>query len=111
MKVLAIPEVRLYLQNLAVILYEKEFFGFEDSARRYVIELFEDIKKTLPRRQHKPAPKYFDKYGKDMEYAVFKKSNHTSWYIFFTIYEDEATGEDIFLIRYIGNNHTVAQYL
>ena len=111
MRILAIPEVRLYLQNLAITLYEKEFFGFEDSARKYVIDLFEEIKKTLPIRLHKPAPKYFDKYGKDMKYAVFKKSSRTSWYVFFTTYEDEETGEDIFLIRFIGNNHTVSQYL
>ena len=109
--VLIIPEAQLYLQNLALILYEKEYFGFEDSARKYVIDLFEDIKKTLPIRQHKPAPKYFDKYGKGMKYAVFKKNKRTSWYVFFTIYEDEKTGEDIFLIRYVGNNHTVTQYL
>ena len=46
-----------------------------------------------------------------MEYAVFKKSKRTSWYIFFNTYEDEQTGEDIYLVRYIGNNHTIAQYL
>jgi len=33
--------------------------------------LLEDIKINLPEKLHKPAPKYFDKYGKNMEYAVF----------------------------------------
>jgi hypothetical protein len=40
-----------------------------------------------------------------MSYAVFKKNNNTSWYVFFN-YED-----DIYYVRYIGNNHTCAQYL
>ena len=109
MKVVAIAEVRIYLQNLAVILYEKEYFGFEDSARKYVIELFEDIKTTLPILPSKPAPKYFEKYGKNMEYTVFRKSKHTQWYVFFRVYKKN--GEDIYQVRYIANNHTIAQYL
>jgi len=111
MKVFAIPEVHTYLEDLAQILYEKEYFSYKETARKYVIDLFDDIKKNLPTKLHKPAPLYFGKYGKDMEYAVFKKNKRTSWYAFFTIYEDEETGEDIFLVRYIGNNHTIAQYL
>ena len=109
MKVVAIAEVRIYLQNLAVILYEKEYFGFEASARKYVIDLFEDIKTNLPILPSKLAPKYFEKYGKNMEYAVFKKSKRTHWYVFFRVYKKN--GEDIYQVRYIANNHTVAQYL
>ena len=111
MNVILLPEVQAYFRSLVVILYEKEYFSFKDSAKKYVNELLDDILITLPTRLHKPAPEYFDKYGKDMEYAVFKKSNRTSWYVFFTTYEDEETEEDIFLVRYIGNNHTIAQYL
>jgi len=109
MKVLVIPEVRIYLQNLASILYEKEYFGFEDSAKRYVIDLFEDVKTHLPTFPSKPAPAYFDKYGKDLYYAVFRKNKRTSWYVFFTKYKEN--GEAIYLIRYIANNHVIAQYL
>ena len=109
MKVLATPEVRVYLQNLSLILYEKEYFGFESSAIKYVIELFSDITSTLPICVHKPAPKYFDKYGKNMKYAVFRRSKNTCWYVFFKTYHEN--GEKVFLIRYIGNNHTIAQYL
>jgi len=109
MIVLAIPKVRIYLQNLAITLYEKEFFGFEDSARKYVISLFEDIKNTLPTRLHKPAPKYFDRYGKNMKYAAFPKNKRTTWYVFFKMYWKN--GEKIYLVRYIANNHTIAQHL
>ena len=58
---------------------------------------------------NKPAPPYFDKYGKNMKYAIFKKNKRTSWYVFFkTNRENE---EIIYLVRYIANNHTVAQHL
>ena len=109
MKVVVIPEVRIYLNNLGRILYEKEYFGFEESAKSYVMELFNDIKLNLPTKQHKPAPKYFDRYGKDMEYAIFRKNRHTQWYVFFRVYIENR--EEIYQVRYIANNHTVAHYL
>jgi len=31
-KVVALPEVRYYLKELIQILYEKDYFGFEESA-------------------------------------------------------------------------------
>ena len=49
------------------------------------------------------------RYGKDLYYAVFPKNNRTTWYAFFTKYKEN--GEIIYLVRYIGNNHTIAQYL
>jgi len=109
MRVIVLPKVYDFLENLVIILYEKEYFGFEQAARKYVDELYEDITKTLPIQVKKPAPPYFDKYGKGMYYAVFKKSKRTSWYAFFRIYEKN--DELIYQIRYIANNHTVAQYL
>ena len=108
MKVLVIPEVYEYLDNLVTILYEKDYFGFEDFAINYVDELLDEIQMTLPTRLHKPAPKHFEKYGKDMHYAIFEKNKRTSWYVFFTKYYEQET---IYLVRYIANNHTVAQYL
>ena len=109
MKVTAIPEVLEYIENLVPILYEKGYFVFKDSARKYVDELYDDIQTNLPTRQHRPAPKYYNKYGKDMYYAVLRKNRHTSWYVFFSKYEEN--GEIIYLIRYIGNNHTDAHHL
>jgi len=61
MKVIALKAVIQYLNNLVLILYEKGYFGFKESSRDYVIELF--------------------------------------------------NGENIYQVRYIGNNHTIAQYL
>lgn len=109
MKVIFIPELLEYFEGLMIILYEKGYFGFEDSAQNYVIELVRNIKETLPLRPHKPAPKRFDRYGKNMKYAGFKKNKTTTWYVFFTTYIEN--GEKKYLVRYIANNHTAAQYL
>ena len=109
MKVIFVPEVFDYLESLIPILYHHGYFSFENDAVDYVEELIDDIQMTLPTRLHKPAPNYFDRYGKNMKYAVFKKNKRTTWYVFFTTYWKN--GEKIYLIRYIANNHTIAQYL
>ena len=109
MNVVILPETLDYLENLVIILYEKEYFSFIETSNSYVYDLLYKIKTTLPMLPSKPAPKHFEKYGKNMEYAVFKKSKHTQWYVFFKVYKKD--GEDIYQVRYIANNHTVAQYL
>ena len=117
MNVIILPEVLDYLDEVVFILFEKQYFSYLETSKRYIDDLIDDIKCTLPIRQHKPAPEYFKRFIENpkqvdcFEYAVFKKNRHTSWYVFFTIYEDNETGNDIFLVRYIGNNHTVAQHL
>jgi hypothetical protein len=109
MNVYTTSAVKKYLNDLVAILYEREYFGFEDAAIKYVKELVYDIKTYLPTKQHSLAPKYFDKYGKNMYYASFRKNKQTTWYAFFNKYKKNE--EIIYLIRYIANNHTVAQYL
>ena len=109
MKVLATTEVIDYWENLITILYEKEYFGSEEFAQRYVDELLIEIKTNLPYRTSKPAPKQFDKFGEKLRYASFKKSKRTSWYVFFETYEEN--DEIIYLVCHIENNHTAAQYL
>jgi hypothetical protein len=109
MKVIFVPEVRLYLQELAHILYLNNYFGSNDSARNYVIELWNDIVNDLPCLYSKEAPSLFDRYGQDMFCATFRKSRHTYWHVFFDKYSQD--GETVYLVRFIGNNHTIAQYL
>ena len=82
MKVVALPKVYDYLENLVTILYEKDYFGLKESAHKYVDDLFDDIIVTLPIRLHKTAPKHFDKYGKGMKYAAFPQNKRTIWYAF-----------------------------
>jgi len=109
MKVRILPEVLNYLDEIVIALYKKEYFGFKESSKKYVRELFLNIKTTLPLRLHKPAPKHFERYGKDLYYTSFKKNYRTTWYAFFTKHQQN---EDIFyLVRYISNNHVVGQFL
>jgi hypothetical protein len=109
MRVLFLPEIRDYFRELAEILYKNGYFGFEETAILYAEDLFNSIADTLPARVKKTAPTYFDRYGKGMFYAVFQKNKHTQWYVFFNIYTDN--GETIYLVRYISNNHVIAQFL
>jgi hypothetical protein len=39
-----------------------------------------------------------------------KATKTTQWYVFYTIYEDEQ-GNVSYLVRYLNNNHMIAQYL
>jgi len=109
MKVIFLPKVQDYLNSLVPILYENGYFGFVEGAINYVDDLIDDIETNLFVKQHKLAPLYFEQYGKDMLYASFKKNRQTTWYAFFTKYNEN--GEIVYLVRYIANNHTVAQYL
>ena len=109
MKVLFLPEVRLYFQELQDVLFEQEYFGFEESAVQYVRDLILDIEATLPERVSKTAPPYFSRYGKGLRYASFRKNRNTQWYVFFTKYRED--GEVVYLVRYISNNHMIAQHL
>ena len=109
MSVIILPKVLEYLDDIVFILFQKEYFGFLETSINYVDELIDDITLSLPTRLHKPAPSYFNRYGTEMDYATFRKNKNTTWYVFFETYEKN---EEIFyLVRYIANNHTVAQYL
>lgn len=109
--VIALPEVRFNLSDLIRILYEKQYFSFEDNAIEYVTDLVFEIKKDLPFKTRKPAPPFFSRYGKDMYYSGFRKNRETIWYVFYTIHYDEMFDTETFLIRYISNNHVIARYL
>lgn len=105
MRVIYDPKVITFLTELIEVLYTKDYFGFKDSAIDYVVELVNDIDGTIHRRPKKKAPEHFSKYGKNMFYVSYKKNEWTHWYIFFNL-ED-----DIYYVRYISNNHAIAQYL
>ncbi len=108
MKVIILPEVDDYFTDLVETLYQKEYFGFRASARRYVTELLDAIRDTLPNRLHKPAPRHFDPDGRGVWYTAFRRNYNTTWYAFFTKYNNG--GEIVYLVHRIENNHTAAQY-
>ena len=109
MKVDTTPEVKQYLNDLITILYENGYFSFEENAHKYVDDLIDDIMEYLPIKRHKPAPPHFDQYGTGMYYASFRKNKDTTWYAFFNKYLDN--GKTVYLVRYIANNHVIAQHL
>ncbi len=106
MKIVFLPEVLDYFNELTTILYEQEYFGFEESALAYVDELIDNIKGSLHIKLSRKAPAYFNKYGKDIQYAIFRKNKKTQWFVFFTIYKNG--NELIYLVRHISNNHVDA---
>jgi len=109
MSVLFVPKVQEYLYELENILYEKEYYGFEESAIRYVDELIYDITTNLSNKLHKPTPKHYNQYGEELYYATFKRNRQTNWYVFFSKYVENE--ETIYLVCYIGNNHTESHHL
>ena len=44
-----------------------------------------------------------------LEYFEDLVNKSTTWYAFFTAYWEN--GKTIYLVRYVANNHTIAQYL
>jgi hypothetical protein len=109
MKVLFSPFVQDFYYELEAVLLEKGYFSFKENADNYVADLFQGIQNNLPNLQHKPAPERYAKYGEDLHYVSFVKNKRTTWYAFFTKYEEN--NEIIYLVSYMGNNHTEAQYL
>ena len=105
-RVLFLPDVIDYFLELADVLYDKGYFGFEENAIKYSCELFEEIENELPRKHKKEAPKYFNKYGKGLYYASFK---NTTWYAFFNVFR--SGGEVVYFVRYVSNNHVIGKYL
>ena len=117
MNVIFTPKVLLYFEDLIITLYDKGYFSILETSKIYactsrstsVDELVDDIKTNLPTKRHKPAPAHYNKYGKGMKYASFKKNRRTTWYAFFKTYEKN--GELFYLVRYMGNNHIEAHHL
>jgi len=98
-------KVEHYLDGLMLLLFEKEYFGFPDSAKLYVNRLIAFTEQYIGILPGKNAPDYFQPFGQNMKYITYQANKKTSWYIF---YQER---NNIYLVRYIANNHTVAQYL
>lgn len=101
MRVIFLPETLEYFNELTNILYEEEYFGFEENALRYVDELMDEIINSLGLRIKKPAPIQFEKFGKDMFYCAFRKNRNTTWYVFFSIYQ--VGNNRVYLVKHISN--------
>ncbi|MFR9164949.1 MAG: hypothetical protein ACLVKO_01515 [Dysgonomonas sp.] len=105
MKVIYSKNVIDFLADLIEILYNQDYLGFKDSAKKYVAELITEIDSTITTKHKRIAPEHFDRYGKNMYYVSYRRNKNTIWYVFFNY------TENIYYVRYIANNHAVAQYI
>ena len=97
-------EVELFLEELLIILFEKGYFGFPDSAKSYVDKIIDYVERNIGILPGRDAPSYFSRYAKNMKYITYRANKSTVWYVF---YQQRV---HIFLIRYITNNHVAAQH-
>ena len=97
-------KVELYLDELMLLLFEEEYFGFPDSAKSYVDNVVSFVEQYIGILPSKNAPDYFQRFGRNLKYITFLANKRTSWYIF---YQER---NNIYLIRYITNNHVAAQH-
>ena len=97
-------EVELFLDELLIILFEKGYFSFPDSAKSYVDRLIDYIERNIGIIPGRKAPSYFDRYAKNMKYITYRANKSTVWYAFYQ------QRDNVFLIRHITNNHVVAQH-
>lgn len=94
-----------FMKDLVTVLYEKDYFGFEDAALNYVSNIQNFIENNINTVSFHPAPSYFSKYKSGMKYISYQANKRTTWYIFFKQIENR------FLIYYITNNHFEGQFL
>jgi hypothetical protein len=102
--VIPTEEVRLFLNELFYILVDEQYFSFPENAKAYVDKLTDYVEKYIGIFPDRDAPPYFDHYGNDLKYIIYKANKSTWWYIFYQ------QRENVFLIRHITNNHVAAQY-
>ena len=97
-------DVELYLDELLVILFEEDYFGFPESAKSYVDRILDYVERNIGILSGRKAPTYFSRYALNMKYISFRANKLTEWYIFYQ------QRDNIFLIRHITNNHVAAQH-
>ncbi|MCD0467939.1 hypothetical protein [Flavobacterium sp. ENC] len=73
--------VILYLDDLIITLYKKEYFGFIESAEEYVSNIYDAVPERIKKAPHKKTPETLRYLGSN--YIFYKSSSKTTWYIFF----------------------------
>lgn len=86
------------IKNLIDILYQNQYFAFEESAIFYTVKIFNFIEDNIELPISKNSPENFRKFGD--KYLKYKANNQTTWYIFFFQKNNQ------FLVNHILNNHT-----
>jgi hypothetical protein len=103
-KVITTEDVKIFLDELFNILLEKHYFSYRRDAKLYVDLLICYAEQYVGVLPAKPAPPYFNRYGSNLKYIIYRANKTTSWYIF---YQQQ---DNVYLIRHITNNHVATQY-
>lgn len=91
------PEVVDYLNKLVGLLFEKQYFSFQEFAHQYVNQIYDFIEFDLinfPQKETPPDLRHLGAF-----YAFFNANKQTTWYLFY-----EKRNCQI-LITHIVNNH------
>lgn len=98
-EVIFTSDVIRYLDDLVVVLYKKEYFGFLESAEEYVSAIYDAVPERIKKTTSKKTPIVLQYLG---SYYIFYKTNsRTTWYIFF-----EKSNQN-YLITGILNNYCI----
>lgn len=100
-----LPEVVDYINDLTEILIDKQYFSYPENAKQYTSDLISEIENYIDSKKKHPAPSYFNRYGKNMHYIIYRPNRKTTWYVFFQHKDND------YLIRFITNNHVKAHYI
>lgn len=98
------PNVIDFFEELIIVLYQKNYFGFESEAQNYVQKIYDFIEYNLPIFPYKKTPENLLNLGS--KYIFYKANQNTTWYIFFENLDNR------YLITFITNNYSeIIQFL
>lgn len=95
-KIEILPEVIDYLNNLTQVLFEQEYFGFEETAQQYVQNIYDFMEYEMINFPCKVTTILLKKIGSN--YPFYEANNRTTWYIFLK-------KANRYLIIHLANNH------
>lgn len=93
------PEVELFINDLIDILFQQEYFGFEEDAQKYAFKIVDFIENAIFTFPPKIAPIQLQKLGSN--YIFYKPNQNTTWFIFYELSQNK------YLITKIINNHSL----
>lgn len=88
-----------YFDALVFSLFEDEYFGFPESAQKYVDKIVDFIISNISTFPHKRTPSTLQHLGSN--YIFYNTNSRTTWYIFFE------KGNQNYLITRIVNNYSI----
>lgn len=90
-------DVEYFFNELVFDLFQKDYFGFIESAIIYKDKIIDFIQQNINTYPSRTTTHRLNALGS--KYIVYKSNKRTSWYIF---YEQKGT---TFLVTFITNNH------